>query len=81
MNNVGIYLLRCRVTNKVSQDELANHLGLSSGQSISNVERGTTSPPLKYIDKWCEVAGANKKKVLKFMTADFNERVSEALGL
>lgn len=45
--DLGKYLAEKRLEKGLSQNEVANLLGYSSGQFISNFERGICAPPLK----------------------------------
>lgn len=47
--NTGNFLKQARESEGLSQAELAEKLGLENAQSISNIERGLTSIPRKYV--------------------------------
>ena len=49
--SLGSYLKKKRIEAKVTQAEVANVLGYSTAQFISNFERGLCSPPLKHLKK------------------------------
>ena len=57
------FLFACRINANMSQLELAQKLGYSSGQFVSNIERGTVGLPLKKIKKFCRALKLKDKDI------------------
>lgn len=57
---LGHYLKQIRTTAGVSQQALARELGLASGQSISNIERGLSRLPPRHYDAISRILGVPK---------------------
>lgn len=51
LNELSKYLKRMRIESGLTQAEVANKLGYSSPQFISNWERGFARPPVKIIKR------------------------------
>lgn len=49
----------------LSQLEVADTLGYSSAQFVSNWERGLCEPPLKSLKKLCRILDINEKEILR----------------
>lgn len=67
----GSILRQARVKAKLSQEELANKLGYSSSQFISNWERDRCGIPLKKVVLFCKCTGARQEAIQKAIV-DFN---------
>lgn len=80
-DHIGAVLKAYRIKNKVTQEFISDHFGFSSQQYVSNVERGLCKPSLKYLKEWCEMIGADKRKVKNTMVKSYEDKVSEALCL
>jgi transcriptional regulator with XRE-family HTH domain len=52
---IGRLVAEARAKKEISQFALARELGLASGQSISNIERGVIQVPEKKIDRLAEI--------------------------
>ena len=66
----GIYLAKKRTKSGLSQTHLARKLGYSSGQFVSNWERGESAPP---VDKLAELAESLRipiEELVEFIIAE-----------
>jgi len=61
---LGTYLRKARIEKGLSQREVADALGYSSPQFISNFERGLCSPPLVKLKVLIDLYRLNPQKVL-----------------
>ena len=64
-NELGIYLKRHRETSNVSQAELANFMGYSTSQFVSNWERGIAPPPVDQLKKICAKTGGDAEEAYR----------------
>ncbi len=55
---------KARLKNKMSQAQLGKKLGYSSGQFVSNWERGASYPPMDRLAMMVNLFKLNKKEVL-----------------
>mgnify|MGYP003577890096 FL=1 len=61
----GKRLQQCRVANKLTQEELAERVGLTI-ESISNMERGIHGPSFDSLEKISDALGIPAKKLFEF---------------
>ena len=61
---LGAFLQEHRVRANLSQKEVADRLGYSSAQFISNFERGIASPPLRHLKVMIELYNMSVEKVM-----------------
>lgn len=60
------YLIRIGRQNAgLSQKDLADQLGYTSSQFISNWERGVSSPPLDKLEEVCEILKISPKQIIE----------------
>lgn len=78
-NILGDYLKNCRLQANLSQAEVANHLGYSSPQFISNMERGICAPPLKKIAQLSHLYKCNPHELLDILMQLQKEQISKYL--
>jgi DNA-binding transcriptional regulator YiaG len=77
---IGAYLAQMRKKNAFSQREVADELGYSSAQFISNFERGISYPPKSKLKRLVKMYKMPKAVIIeKIITAKRN-RLIEALG-
>lgn len=70
----GLYLKEKRVNAKLSQNDVAELLGYTSAQFISNWERGLCSPPMDVLQRLIKLYKADPRHLVQLMLED-NERV------
>lgn len=66
-NELGLYLKKKRVIAGYTQWDVADKLGYSSAQLISNFERGLCSPPPNQLKKIVTLYGLNPEELLQIM--------------
>ena len=64
----------------LSQMTLALELGLTSGQFISNIERGTAPVPPRYVTQLSERLGIDREQLIDSMIAWDKARLLEEIG-
>ncbi len=64
LKELGLMIRRAREIKDISQFCLAKELGLSTGQSISNIERGIVAVPKPHIRPICKILGLNTEEVI-----------------
>ena len=69
------YLKDKRIEAGVTQAFLAESLGYSSAQYISNYERGLCNPPLKNLFLICELLEADLDKCKDLLRKDFDNKL------
>lgn len=74
----GEYLKKLRAENKLSQEQLAEKLGLSR-QSISKWEQGASTPDIENFAKLAEIYGVSVDSLLKGEPDDEKTAVSVAI--
>lgn len=62
----------------LSQKQLADQLGLKSGQFISNVERGTCSMPLDKCGQLCEILKIPKASLKAIIIFEHTKKINDA---
>ena len=65
----------------MTQKELADFLGYSSPQFVSNWERDLALPPLKVLGKITELLDLDSKTILEAILEDQRHEIASALGL
>lgn len=70
-----------RVVSRKSQKDVAAALGLTTGQFISNIERGRAMPPLKRSKEYAKAIGANHKEFNGLLELAMTEKIRQKLGL
>lgn len=77
---LGKYLQTCRISAGLTQEQVANALGYSSAQFISNVERDYANPPLAKIYKWVTLIRAHRRLVGEALIQKYAREVRKELG-
>lgn len=73
------FLKRKRVDAKMSQKEVAETLGYSTPQFISNWERGLSSPPMKALKTLADLYRVRGEELYDLMVQNAVERVRSQL--
>jgi transcriptional regulator with XRE-family HTH domain len=66
---LGAYLAESRTKSNMTQAEVADKLGYSSAQFISNIERGVSVAPLKVIGAMIRLYKCDPNDVVRIMMA------------
>lgn len=78
---IGTYLKDCRVTAGVTQAQLANKLGYSSPQFVSNCERGVCGYPDAKLKRMPKLVGANKRSLFTMIVRSTGAHYTKLLKL
>jgi transcriptional regulator with XRE-family HTH domain len=76
---IGDYLRRKREANGLTQYFVAQKLGYSSSQFVSNVERGLSSVPLKALKVLVDLYKLNPDEVIELILSRKRERLLQVL--
>ena len=76
---LGVTLRKGRESAGLTQREVADDLGYSSPQFVSNIERGLCAPPLNVLRFMIEAYGLSPNKILKFLIDSHSELFRSAL--
>ena len=76
---LGAFLRDVRKSKKLPQSKVAEHLGYSTVQYVSNTERGVCHPSMEYLNGLAELVPkqrtAIKRAILKLVEATLEEEV------
>ncbi len=75
MTKIGPYLKQHRKAQRVTQKQVSDKIGLDSGQSISNIERGLCSPAIFHLNTWAELIKADKDTIVMLLLEDYEARI------
>ena len=59
------HMKELRTKKKLTQAQVANHLGLQKSQSVANWESGRVKFPEKYVTPFCELVGADRNRFVE----------------
>ncbi len=76
--NLGDYLKKRRLTLGITQKHIAQIMGYSTPQFISNWERGISSPPVDKLESVSNVYGIPNKKFKAFLRKEVNNTLDRA---
>lgn len=77
---IGDFFRDKRVDAGLTQADVANALGLSTGQFISNWERGISAPPMDYLPKLVKLYKVNKAQLVALYTAEQERYIKAVLS-
>lgn len=77
--NLGRYLRTKRVSSGLTQAEIADRLGYSSPQFISNFERGLCSPPLKNLKVLVRLYKIDAQELIRLILDEQRQVLSSVL--
>ena len=66
---IGAFIRQHRLKAGITQEDLANHLGYSSAQFVSNWERGVSMPPLKSLPGLAAHIGVSGRAMMELILA------------
>lgn len=78
---LGNFLQDKRTKAGLSQGDVADKLGYSSPQFISNFERGLCAPPLNKLKMLVQLYGLNSEEVVKLMMKEHERHLRRNLGV
>jgi len=79
--DLGTYLATCRNAVGLTQKKIADKLGYSSAQFISNFERGIAAPPIKKLKPLIKMVKAEPAKVRDLIIAAESKILSKELNI
>lgn len=77
--NVSVYLREKRIQKNLTQSEVAEKLGYSSPQFVSNWERGLCNPPLEAIATLIDMYDLPKREVVELLLEQTRREIEVAL--
>jgi transcriptional regulator with XRE-family HTH domain len=77
MSHVGFLIKEAREAKNITQFNLGLKAGFSTGQYISNAERGNSGISLKFAKKICKILEINPHKMRSAIEKDFSEDLRE----
>lgn len=81
LNRFGQYLAQCRKNANYSQGEISKILGFKSAQSISNIERGITFPPVYVLKQLVDLYKIPEREILDIVTQMSRENWKRKLNI
>lgn len=69
-----------RIQKGITQRELADELGYTSSQFISNWTRGVSKPPMFQLKKICELLDIKPEVMQEIYIADYKKQLMEAMS-
>lgn len=78
--NIGKFLKYQREKAGLSQRQVAEKLGYTTPQFVSNWERGIISPPLTTMATLVKMYSMSSKELLELLVSEYRNTVTEVLG-
>lgn len=78
-SRIGDYFKDRRVNAGLTQADVAQALGLSTGQFISNWERGVSMPPMDYLPRLVKLYRMNRSELVQLYTTEQERFIKEIL--
>lgn len=78
--NIGKFLKASREKAGLSQREVAEHLGYTTAQFVSNWERGLITPPVATMSVLLGLYKMSKKELTDLLIAEYKYSLGESLG-
>lgn len=69
-----------RIQKGITQRELADELGYSTSQFISNFERSVSRPPMFQLKKICKLLDIKPEVMQEIYLADYKRQLMEAMS-
>jgi len=76
----GDYLKEKRIKANLSQAEVADELGYSSPQFVSNFERGLCTPPLSALKQMLQLYNISKREMVELLLRQERKHLELALS-
>jgi transcriptional regulator with XRE-family HTH domain len=76
-SNINSFLKEARIKKGLTQGEIAKHLGLTSPQYISNIERGLCSASLETLLVLIQLYDLKATKVIDVLLADYRRTLEK----
>ena len=79
--NIGKRLTKMRKAQGLTQVHVAEKLGYSISQNISNFERGLSGPPIHQLSKLVKLYKVDSNKLHRFLAKEYSEYLKRAMNL
>lgn len=79
-SRIGEFFRDKRVDAGLTQSDVAQTLGLSTGQFVSNWERGVSAPPMDYLPQLMKLYKINKSQLVALYTAEQERYIKAVLS-
>lgn len=76
---IGNYIRKCREKSGLSQGDVADALGYSTAQFISNWERGLASPPLTTLPRLQKLIGIKVNTFINLYVAETRRMIRQEM--
>tara|TARA_B100000749_G_scaffold122825_1_gene93804 strand:+ start:45196 stop:45465 length:270 start_codon:yes stop_codon:yes gene_type:complete len=73
---IGVLLAKARKKSGLTQLQVSQHLGFTTAQQVSNIERDAAPVPFDTVVKLCKLYKLNKKQVIDAMLEDYKTRLN-----
>lgn len=77
----GQELRQMRIDAKLSQGDVAKHMGYGTAQLVSNFERGLSFPPIKDLEKYAKLYSVPVERIKYLIFSSKVEKLKKQLGL
>lgn len=77
---LGAHLRTIRESTDMSQEYIAESMGYTTSQYVSNIERGVSPVPMEYIKKLHDIAGVDLKDTRAVLYRLYTEQIKELLS-
>lgn len=81
MTRIGDLIRIYREQSNISQTKLARKLGYTTGQYVSNIERGLCSVPIDKIEKLEKILDLPRHYTASALVNDYKDKVFDELGI
>lgn len=78
---IGQFLKQHRVKVGLTQSDVAQKLGYTSPQFISNIERGLCSAPVKHLKDFAKMYNLDTEELIRLLLAEHESQLRGALGV
>ncbi|MCB9085751.1 MAG: helix-turn-helix transcriptional regulator [Bdellovibrionaceae bacterium] len=78
--HIGEFFKSKRIQKGLTQSQVAELLGYSSPQIVSNWERLLCDPPIEKLSSLAKILGIPKKELIKMMTGSYQEDLKQILS-
>jgi transcriptional regulator with XRE-family HTH domain len=78
---IGTFLKQHRVKAGLTQSDVAQKLGYTSPQFISNIERGLCSAPVKHLKDFAKMYNVNTEELIQLLLTEHESVLRSALNM
>lgn len=77
--NIGTYIKNRREALGLTQTDLSDGLGLSTSQSIYNIECGKAPLPIKHLSALSIILQVSEKKIVEVLVSDYRKELQRQI--